>query len=84
MSSSNWLTLHFDVLCVEQGAILGLGLCVGSSIPTLVLQASMVQASWQQGASWVGGALLQYVAGGLLVGQLYFQPECVPTEPDCK
>ena len=60
------------------GALLGLALCVGGAIPALVLQAATLQASGQQAAAWVLGALLQYTAGGALIGGVYFQPDCTP------
>ena len=61
--------------------MLGLALCVGGAIPALVLQAATLRSSWQQAAAWVLGALLQYTAGGALIGGVYFQPDCTPHPP---
>jgi len=60
------------------GLGLGMVVCLGGAVPTIVLQTALVQVSWQQGAAWLCGAMLQYGAGGLFIGQVYFTPDCTP------
>ena len=63
---------------VSIGVGLAMVVCVGGTLPTIVLQVALLQTSWHQGASWLMQALLQYIVGGAFIGQFYFTPDCTP------
>jgi hypothetical protein len=63
-----------------EGVGMALLLGGGGAVPMLLLQAATLRVSWQHGLAWVLGAALQLATGGWLIGQLYFQPDCLP---DC-